>query len=208
VNRAACPVRRLLRAQHTGKSFPDRVRMSSEPEANPPSDWCSLPKRSLCPTDGFPATTWWTAVVPTRERLAGQGKPGQASRERDQLRAPRNSPMPLRSQRRYLPCAWRWSRPFSAFRSDESARTGFLVRKPVAAPSRGAGSRGLPRRDIGCVSRAFAEGHFAGSQAGLGPRETPASERRRDGGPQGSRTPDLRRANRTASSPITASYCR
>ena len=36
MNRAACPVRRLLRAQHTGKSFPDRVRMSSEPEANPP----------------------------------------------------------------------------------------------------------------------------------------------------------------------------
>ena len=28
------------------------------------------------------------------------------------------------------------------------------------------------------------------------------------GGPQGSRTPDLRRANRTASSPKTASYCR
>ena len=36
MNRAACPVRRLLRAQHTGKSVPDRVRMSSEPEANLP----------------------------------------------------------------------------------------------------------------------------------------------------------------------------
>jgi hypothetical protein len=73
-------------------------------------------------------------------------------------------------------------------------------------PSDGTGSAGqmpasasrcqpVPPSDDPFVCRMFARGHLGGSSAGLQARKSPAPERKQAGGPQGSRAPDLRRAN-------------
>ncbi len=57
------------------------------------------------------------------------------------------------------------------------------------------------------VSRTFARGRFEGSERTLRGHEMPASERTRGGGPQGSRTPDLRRAKASSIVLVGAVQC-
>ena len=84
----------------------------------------------------------------------------------------------------------------STFRAGGSARKAFASCEPVslAVPFSVAAYQGVAQRDDTFVCRMFARGHFGGSSATLRAHKIPASERKRSGGPQGSRTPDLRRA--------------